>query len=146
LKSSLELQGEAGIPRQRSADDYLNDLDAGVRESLTDLQRQEITRLLGAVLSQKSPKLIDLRLTVDLLVSRFYVVLLVGKDRRRHARSRTLTPLTRVANITAAILLLVSLNLLISLGLFTFFYLIKSALGIDLLPGHFSNHVQKLMQ
>jgi hypothetical protein len=68
-------------------------------------------------------------------LGRFYVVLFVGKERRRGVRSYLPARATQVGNAIAAIVLLVGLNLLITSVLFLLLYLLKSALGIDLFSG-----------
>lgn len=84
--------------------------------------------------SQPSPKIVDLRFTVNLLFSRFYIVLFVGKDRRKQSRSYPVSRWTRLANIVAATILLLGLNVTITGSLFIAGYLVKSALGIDIFP------------
>ncbi|MEM9135951.1 MAG: hypothetical protein AAGB01_01185 [Cyanobacteria bacterium P01_F01_bin.42] len=84
--------------------------------------------------SSQRPKLIDLRFVVDLLLARYYVVLLVGRDQR--SRPRKVEGVNRVLNVIVAVLLLLGLNILLTSFLFLLAYLLKSAVGIDLLPGH----------
>jgi len=112
---------------------YLATLDPEVRASFTAAQLGVVTRLLEAAIPQPTPKLVDLRFWVDLLVARFFVVLFVGRDRRRQGRTHVPGPLARTGNVIAATMLLLGLNLLISLFLLLLAYLVKSALGIDLL-------------
>ena len=101
--------------------------------------------LLESAIPKPSPKLVDLRFTVDLVLSRFYIVLFVGKDRRQQKRPYRSNSISRMGNAIAAVLLLLGLNLLISLFLFLFIYLIKSAAGVDLFPdSHLSDQLQKL--
>jgi hypothetical protein len=108
-----------------------------VRDSLTPDQWAEVSRVVNLALPKPSPKLIDLRVDMDLLISRYYIVIMVGKDRRRSARPPVISPVTRWVNWVAAVLLLLGFNLAVSVGLFLLAYLLKSALGINLLPGHF---------
>ncbi|MEB3210803.1 MAG: hypothetical protein VKL39_05590, partial [Leptolyngbyaceae bacterium] len=92
-----------------------------------------------------SPKLVDLRFGIDLLVSRFYVVVFVGKDRRQRRRDYVPSPLARIGNVIVAIALLIGINVLISLGIFLLAYLAKSAIGINLFPdSHLSDQIQRL--
>lgn len=121
--------------RLRTPDDYLQGMDADILHSLNPRQREAIERVLLDAIPKPSPKIVDLRFTVDLILSRFYIVLFVGKERRRGSRSYLPQRATRVGNAVAAIVLLVSLNLLITSILFLFLYLLKSALGIDLFAG-----------
>jgi hypothetical protein len=95
---------------------------------------------------QQRPKLIDIRFSVDLVVTRFYVVLMVGKDRRDQRRSHAVKGLTKFGNTIAAILLLLGANLTISAFIVLSFYLIKSMLGINLMPGHLTEYLKALLQ
>jgi hypothetical protein len=95
---------------------------------------------------QQRPKLIDIRFSVDLVVTRFYVVLMVGKDRRDQRRSHAVKGFTKFGNTIAAILLLLGANLTISAFIVLSFYLIKSMLGINLMPGHFAEYLKALLQ
>jgi len=127
-----------------TADDYLGRMSADVRASLDHHQLSEVRRLLAIAIPKPSPKIVDLRFTVDLIISRFYVVLFVGKDRRARKRQHRPNPFTRAGNYVAAVALLLSLNLLISLFVFMLAYLMKSAIGIDLFKdGHLIDQVQK---
>jgi hypothetical protein len=92
------------------------------------------------------PKLIDIRFAVDLVFTRFYIVLMVGKDRRDRRRTHSVQGLTKVGNTIAAVLLLLSVNLTISAFLVLSFYLIKSMLGINLMPGHLEEYFKALFQ
>jgi hypothetical protein len=94
---------------------------------------------------QPRPKLIDIRFSVDLVVTRFYVVLMVGKDRRDQRRSHAVKGLTKFGNTIAAILLLLGANLTISAFIVLSFYLIKSMLGVNLMPGHLTEYLKALL-
>ena len=116
---------------------YLAQVDPAVQDSLTPQQRAEVARVIELAIPKPAPKLIDLRFTIDLLISRYFIVLMVGKDRRRAARNVPVSRLTQWGNWAAAVLLLLGFNLALSMSLFMLAYLVKSALGIDLFPGHF---------
>jgi len=116
---------------------YLAQVDPAVQDSFTPQQRAEVARLIELAIPKPSPKLIDLRFTIDLLIGRYFIVLIVGKDRRRAARNVPVSQLTQWGNWAAAVVLLLGFNLALSMSLFILAYLIKSALGIDLFPGHF---------
>lgn len=106
-------------------------------------QDQLANNQVFAIQSNRS-KLIDFRFIIDLIFSRFYVVLLVGKDIRKGQRSYPVKGITKVGNMIAAFILIVAINLLISAVLLLGLYLLKSALGINLLPGHFSDQIEML--
>jgi hypothetical protein len=95
--------------------------------------------------SPQRPKLIDIRFGVDLVVTRFYVVLMVGKDRRDHNRTHAVNGWTKLGNTLAAVLLLLGANLAISGFIVLSLYLLKSMLGINLLPGHFAEYFKRLL-
>lgn len=124
---------------ERTPQDYLDAMEPDLRAELSDAQCQEMLRLLDLAVPKPAPKIVDLRFAVDLLLERFHVVVVVGKDRRRQPRAHSVNRLTRAANWLVGIGLLLGLNLLLSVALFLVAYLIKSALGIDLLPGHFGS-------
>ncbi len=116
---------------------YLAQLAPQVRASLTPEQWGELERIVELAIPKPAPKLVDLRFEVDLLISRYFIVLMVGKDRRRVSRNTPVSRLTQFGNWVAAVLLLLGFNLALSTSVLMAAYLIKSALGIDLLPGHF---------
>ena len=114
---------------------YLETLAPAIRSGFTGPQLEAITALLAAAIPEATPKLVDVRFSIDLLLSRFYIVLLVGKDSRPQRRLPLPESIAKIANLLAVIVLLVLLNLLISLFIFLLAYLVKSALGIDLFSG-----------
>ncbi|MFO7140524.1 hypothetical protein B9T16_02135 [Arthrospira sp. PCC 8006] len=118
-----------------NADDYLQKMSPEVLASFNPQQLEEIRQTLDAAIPKPSPKIVDLRFTIDLIIDRFYVVVFVGKERRQKKRSPLFPQANKMANIIAASLLLIGLNLMITAIIFLLLYLIKSALGIDLFPG-----------
>lgn len=126
----------------RTADYYLKQMDAKVHDSLTPEQLAAVQAALESAMPKPIPKMVDLRINIDLIVSRFYIVLFVGKDRRKSQRSHTASGFTAVANRIAAIFMLVGLNLTISLFIFLVAYLVKSALGINLFSSHLSDYLR----
>lgn len=130
--------------RVRTPEDYWQTLNPAVRDSFTSEQMAAVHALLEAAIPRPAPKLVDLRFSIDALISRFYVVLLIGKDRRRQQRVFFPEPVSRIGNIIAAAVLLMGLNLLISLVIFLLAYLLKSAAGIDLVPnGHLIDQLKR---
>lgn len=121
-------------PHPQSPQKYLDQIDPAVLASFNAQQLAATYSMLNAAIDQPSPKLIDLRLSIDLVFSRFYLVLFVGKDRRQTSRSHQTTGVTKIANQAAVIVLLLGLNLAISAFIFLTAYLVKSAVGIDLFP------------
>jgi len=120
--------------RDRTVEDYLDTIEPEILQSFHPQQLHAVKQVLEAAIPKPSPKIVDLRFGVDLVISRFYVVLFVGKDRRRKRRKFISEKVSRVGNAIATILLLIGLNLLISALLFLSLYLVKSALGVDFFP------------
>jgi hypothetical protein len=127
----------------RTAEYYLEQMDANIQTSLTSEQLSAFRTVLESAIPKPSHKVVDLRVNIDLIISRFYIVLFVGKDRRKNKREQIASRLTIIANRVAAIAMLVGLNLTISLFIFLITYLIKSSLGINLFPEHLSTYLSR---
>ena len=127
----------------RTVEYYLAQMDANIQTRLTAEQLTAFRTILESVIPKPSHKIVDLRVNIDLVISRFYVVLFVGKDRRKNKRAQTASRLTIIANRIAALAMLVGLNLTISLFIFLIAYLIKSSLGINLFSGHLSDYLNR---
>jgi hypothetical protein len=117
-----------------------------VLESLTPEQWTAIEKYVFNKKGEKQPKLVDIRFVIDLVVTRFYIVLLVGKDQRTQARNYPLSKLLKLGNIVAATLLLLGANLVISACIVLALYLTKAALGYDFLPGHINETLKSWMR
>lgn len=131
--------------RSRTPSYYLKRLDPQVLASLTPEQLEAVTLVLKQAIPQASPKLVDFKFTIDLIISRFYVVLFVGKDRRKQQRQYVNEGIARVGNAIAAVVLLVAINLVVSALIVLFAYLFKSAIGIDLFPNHLAETVKQVL-
>lgn len=130
--------------RQRTPDDYIELLKPETLASFSDSQLDHIRMLLASAIPKPAPKLLDLRVEIDLLISRFYIVLFVGKDRRKQQRSPLPPLLARISNVALAILILISVNVLFTGCLLMFLYLLKSAASIDLIQGaHLQDHINQ---
>ncbi|MBE9141326.1 hypothetical protein IQ254_29740 [Nodosilinea sp. LEGE 07088] len=123
--------------RDVTAASFLDQIDPTVQASFTPHQQAEIARVIDLAIAKPTPKLVDLRFEIDLLISRFFIVVMVGKDRRRAPRNLAVSRLTQFGNWLAAVFLIIGFNLALSSSVLMFAYLLKSALGINLLPGHF---------
>ena len=122
--------------RQRTPAAILDCMPAAVRASMTNVQLAEVERLILLSLPKPSPKIVELRLEVDLLVTRYYVALFVGKDRRKKMRKQPVSRMTAISNKIAAIIILLTINLAITGTVFLVLYLLKSSMNLNLLPGH----------
>jgi hypothetical protein len=127
----------------RTPDHYLQTLAPEQLASFSPEQLQILRSLLESATPKPAPKIVDLRFGVDLLIDRFYIVLFVGKDRRRQQRLYFPELISKWGNQLAAVVLLVGVNLVISLVILMGAYLVKSALGIDLTPGHLADQVER---
>ncbi|MGF1477978.1 MAG: hypothetical protein ACFB4I_00585 [Cyanophyceae cyanobacterium] len=141
LKSSAQSRFPSARYRTRTPRD-LSSLDPKIAQSFTPQQLEAVTQGLKRA-AQPSPKLVDLRFTVDLLFSRFYLVILVGKDRRQHRRDYAPSKLAQAGNWVAAVVLLIGANLVASAAIVLIAYLIKSAVGIDVFS---DRHIADVIQ
>lgn len=123
---------------------YLEKISPDILASFTHEQLQVVTSILERAIPKPSPKIVDFRFTVDLIFSRFYVVLFVGKDRRRKQRHQVTEGIAKIGNAIAAAILLLATNLVISGVILLFAYLFKSAIGLNFFPGHISDVVKKI--
>ena len=122
---------------------YLDKISPDILASFTNEQLRVITSILERAIPKPSPKIVDFRFTVDLIFSRFYVVLFVGKDRRRKQRHQVTQGISRIGNAITAVILLLAANLVISALILLFAYLFKSAIGLNFFPGHISESFKK---
>lgn len=144
-RRSLKEQPQSGSGYTDRTPDYYLKIIQAIQPGFSTEQLAAIQSVLEQAVPKPAPKLVDLRFGVDLIVSRFYVVLFVGKDRRQRRRPYLPEPMTRLGNLVAAVLLLIGLNLLISIFIVLLAYLIKSALGIDFFPSeHLADQINKL--
>lgn len=130
--------------RTKTPSYYLQKIEPYILESFNPEQLEAITSILNEAIPKPSPKIVDFRFVVDLVFSRFYIVLFVGKDFRRKQRLYAPQGIVRVGNVIGAAIILIGTNLVISALLLLFAYLLKSAMGIDFLPGHISDTLKKL--
>jgi hypothetical protein len=128
----------------RTADYYLAKIDSGTLATFSSEQLNIVHALLTEAIPRSSPKLVDLRFVVDLIIARFYVVLFVGKDRRKNPRKYEPEGIARIGNIIAAILFLLGANLIISALIVLIAYLVKSAVGINLFPEHLPDLIKRI--
>ena len=128
----------------RTPDDYIQSIPPEILVRFDEEQLDEVWRVLERAIPKPSPKIVDLRFVIDLIFSRFYIVLFMGKDRRSQRRAYQVPrKLTRISNFIAAIILLINLNLFISLVILVILYLIKTAVGMSFSD---SFHMQDVVQ
>lgn len=117
--------------RSRNPAYYLEKIEPYILASFNPEQLQAIASVLNQAIPKPSPKVVDFRFVVDLVFSRFYVVLFVGKELRTKQRQGKTEGIARIGNVIAAVILLIGANLVISAVILLFAYLIKSIIGID---------------
>ena len=132
--------------RYFSVEYHLSKLSTSMRDSLTSEQLDAFSLILKDAIPKPSPKIVDLRFSIDLIIARYYFVLFVGRDRRKNQRSYQTDPFTKIGNAIAVIVILLAVNLTISGTLVLVGYLFKSMVGIDLFPGHFPDLLKRLLK
>ncbi|MBT9312749.1 hypothetical protein [Leptothoe kymatousa] len=131
---------EPGTRGARTADSLLTLVNPAVAQEFSGQQWQEMRRIVNLAMGKPSPKIVDLNFTVDLIISRFYFRLLVGED-TRHKNRRQQSTGSRIGNLIAAVGLIIALNVVVSVSVVVIGYLVKSAIGVDLMPGHWRDWV-----
>lgn len=107
-------------------------IDPQVLRTLNLVQLEAIRQAVSA----SAPRLrhpVDVRFSLNLLVARYYVVLLGGRDRRSEVRNREMARLRKIRgnSLLLAIYLIATASLPIVLLIL---YALKSLAGIDLVP------------
>ncbi len=118
---------------------FLAQLDPTILALFSAQQLAVIQLLVESTYPQTIPKLINLRLTANLGLTRLSVGLWVRHRDRQLSRHASRSTWARIGHRVIAMSFLIGLNLTISMGLISLFYVIyriKSALGIDLFPFH----------
>lgn len=122
--------------QSRTPSYYLGKIEPDILASFNSDQIEAVISILDQAIPKVSPKIVDFRFVVDLIFSRFYIVLFVGKELRKTQRQYATRGIARIGNLVAAATLLIATNLVISAFILLFAYLIKSAIGINIFPGH----------
>ena len=128
--------------RSRTPSYYLEKISPHIIASFNPEQLEAITFVLNQAIPKPSPKIVDFKFVIDLVFSLFYIVLFVGKDLRRKQRQYVPEGIARVGNLIAAATLLIVSNLVFSAFILLFAYLLKSAMDINLFPGHLQETVR----
>ncbi|MBE9033258.1 hypothetical protein IQ266_26340 [filamentous cyanobacterium LEGE 11480] len=113
-------------------ENYLERVPASLLSEFTDQQLSTIQDIVVSAIPKPSPKLVDLRFTINLLVTRFYIVVFVGKDRRTSRRRYIPNGVARFGNVFMALILLAGANMVASFIIFMTLYFLKSWLGINI--------------
>lgn len=118
-------------------------------EPLSDPQIENIRQVLIAS-EREQRHAIDMRLFIPAIFRNYYIIVFAGRDRRRSSLeanrlrlARTMRGILRIGTTATLIVLSFAFAALGFWGL----YLLKSALGIDLIPGfHLSEWVADLIE
>ncbi|MEP9356021.1 hypothetical protein ABLE93_20815 [Xanthobacter sp. KR7-65] len=124
----------ADIESDPFAQNVINAIPRDIQNSLTQKQMDAIVQALGITRSQKR-HMVDWRFLLRGPFRRYYVVLLIGEDRRRAVRQAVASQQARAGfrvRLALAVAALALLLLFAVVGLAFSIYLLKSALGIDL--------------
>ncbi|MBE9028386.1 hypothetical protein IQ266_01285 [filamentous cyanobacterium LEGE 11480] len=133
FKIQLPIQRHRPAPLP-TPETYLQRIPAEMLTEFTPAQREKIGQILVIAHPKPAPKLVDLRLDINLIWQRFYLVLFVGQDRRQQKRRYLPQGITRLGNMIAALTLLAGFNLLISLIILAGLYAARTWFGIGDLP------------
>ena len=101
---------ETSNSNDKGAGDPLAALPEEVREGLTEAQRTAIAEALGAARWRRH--LIDIRLSLPLVLSRYYVTMVAGRERRsgaRRSQDRDRHPLRTAGNLAFLVIVVVTL-------------------------------------
>lgn len=113
-------------------------LSPSIRDSLTPAQKAAIEEALMESHPKKS-HLLDLRLNIPLFFGRYYLVFLMGRDRRIATRRSEMRRQKSLYFSSIALFCLMFLSPFVIIILLIV-YAVKSALGIDLFPDwHFKD-------
>ena len=111
---------------------FLARIPRDIAQSFSDAQLEAIVAAFGTRRWRDHP--IDIRLTIPLVGRAYYLVVLAGaerRSRRRRRAERTAHPFVTLGNAIFAPVFFTG----VLFSLFAALYVLKSLLGIDLLPG-----------
>ncbi len=111
----------------------INKIDPQIKRSLTKEQLDEIKSAIAAGTPLKK-HLLDIRGVIPLFFSRFYFVLLMGRDKRTKTKKTELNRRTE-SDILASILFTIFIVIPFLSLAFIILYLTKTELGMDLFLG-----------
>jgi hypothetical protein len=130
------------------ADFTLSRINPKVKSSLSQEQLTELRRALIAQ-SESSKHTIDLRFTVNLLFSRYYFVILGGKDRRRRTieNNQVRKEKAKEKILTAVMTTLIVFTMIYFFtGTVKFLYQVKRDMGIDFFENlHAEDVIKKII-
>lgn len=107
-------------------------IDQNVFKTLNLVQLEAIRSAISANAPYKKHP-IDIRITIPFFFMKFYLVVLIGKDRRLATRDKEKSRIENTKALSWLVSAYIGASLLIPL-LILVLYLVKSALGIDIFP------------
>lgn len=137
MKSSGEIFAQFTLSRIRAS---LKD------EPLTSAQLDQIHRVLVAS-EREQRHSVDVRLYLPAVFRSYYILLFAGRDRRKSSLELNRVRIARTSRFalrTVTIFTVVLASFIMAASLFWGLYRLKSALGIDLVPGfHLSEWISE---
>ncbi len=118
---------DKNIREDKTIEGLLRNIPERFRDSFTDDQLVGLKVALGERKWKKHP--VDLRTNIQIWRWRFYVVFVMGRDRRRPTRAQR-----KMAQLVDVIFLTLLIVIAMAVGLVAM-YLLKSAVGIDVFEG-----------
>jgi len=110
----------------------MGNIDADVFKTLNILQIEAIKQAVAAAKPYKKHP-VDLRLTFPLFFVKLYMVLLIGRDRRCATRNKEDARKKKAGAMSVALGIYLTLCAAVPV-IFLGLYVVKSLLGIDLMP------------
>lgn len=133
----------------RDADYYMERISESIVEKLSAEEHKNLKEVISSALPKPSPKLIDLRFVINLIFARYFFVLLIGKDRYKKRImnqdspiSYRTNPLKKLAHRLVSVLLFLAMNLLVSVFVLAFIYLVAKLFGFHLLGGNLNAYLR----
>ena len=111
---------------------FLGKIPSDIAQSFSDAQLEAVVAAFGTRRWRIHP--VDIRLTIPLVGRAYYLVLIAGLDRRSSQRRRSDRIARPIATLGNAIFAAVFFTGVL-FSVFAALYVLKSLLGIDLLPG-----------
>lgn len=119
------------------ADYTVSRIPAAVRSSLSEEQLNAVRK---AIVQQSGPghHKVDIRVTLPLFFRKYYFAFFFGRDRRRSTVNNEKSRIENTPRLVKSILIFGSMSIFffgLGLTVLTCLYLLKNALGVDLIPG-----------
>jgi hypothetical protein len=129
----------------RDADYYMQRIPETIIKKLSNEEYADLKEVISFALPKPAPKLIDLRFVINLIVARYFFVVLIGRDRYKKwsayqnivltHRNIVLThrtiALRKFVHRFVAVLLLLVINLMVSLFVIMLTYLAARLMGFQ---------------